>query len=132
MKQNASAPDEDNKHFQVGSISPSEHAASRRHFRTINLRRKGAQFFLFQKRLFCPASLSSLQTLGRKALTASGLSEQPRERRRDRKRLDNTPMARTESALIGRQHQGCFLCEWPKPAGRVCGAAALLPSENGQ
>lgn len=70
-------------------------------------------FFFF---LFCPASLSSLQTLGRKALTASGLSEQPRERRRDSKRLDNTPTARTESALIGRQHQGYFLCEWPKPA----------------
>lgn len=36
-KQNASAPDENNKHFQVGSISPTEQAAALRHFRAINL-----------------------------------------------------------------------------------------------
>lgn len=36
-KQNASAPDENNKCFQVGSISPTEQAAALRHFRAINL-----------------------------------------------------------------------------------------------
>lgn len=36
-KHNASALDENNKCFQVGSISPSERAAALRHFRAINL-----------------------------------------------------------------------------------------------
>lgn len=36
-KQNALAPDENNKHFQVDSMSPTEQAAALLHFRTINL-----------------------------------------------------------------------------------------------
>lgn len=65
-KQNVSAPDENNKHFQTDSISATERAAAQRHFGTINLLSHEEREPNFKMAYCVLPAPSSLQTLGRK------------------------------------------------------------------
>lgn len=65
-KQNVSAPDENNKHFQTDSISAAERAAAERHFGTINLLSHEEREPNFKMAYCVLPAPSSLQTLGRK------------------------------------------------------------------
>lgn len=105
-KQNASAPDEYNKHFQVDSISPTEQAAALHHFRTINLLSREEREPNFKMAYCVLPGWAAFRHWEEK--TVSGLSEQAGETD-----LLKEIRQHTSSAYWVCQDQGCFLCEEP-------------------
>lgn len=129
-KQNASAPDENNKCFQVGSISPTEQAAALRHFRAINLLSREEREPNF-KTAYCvlPAWVAFRHWEEKTQLFQASVNK--RERQTETERLDNTPTARIESAHIVARTEVVFFVN-SQASQWTSGAEALLRSENRQ